>query len=170
MHVTLLVLALAAGKFGDIEKCYQPNGQLEEKTAGATKTTTYKSEAEVAEGCNAKAIAKAKGASVADVKELAGIVQRNSNQQSIVPVYTAGISPKTKKAICDDGDAWHAMLLALQSPAGHPHSEGSLGYLGACWPDDKQDVVELLDGEPNAYVKEHVCKFLKGKGVAGKGC
>ena len=161
--------ARAETKFADLQSCYQPNGQLEETTQGKTKVTTFKTEADVAASCNEKAAINAKGASAADVAALAKIVQFNSNQQSSLKVYVAGISAKTRKDLCDSGDAWQAMRVALESPADHPHSNNALAFLEACWPENKVDVAGLLDGEPSGYVKQHICKLLKSKNVSGKG-
>lgn len=154
----------AAGKFPELESCYQTNGQLEETMEGGKKITRYKSEADVSESCNVKVLAKAKGlASLEGIKELASIIGRHSNWQSAVPVYTEGAKTAAKKAVCPDADAWRAADLALSSPAGHSHSTAALAFFEACWDVAKKDIVEKLDASSDAYQKEHLCKFLKGK-------
>ncbi len=156
--------AMAAGKYPELEGCYQVNGQLEETVEGGKKVTRYKSEADVSEGCNVKVLAKAKGlASVEGIKELASIIGRHSNWQSAVPVYTEGAKTAAKKTICPDSDAWRAADLALSSPAGHVHSTAALAFFDACWDVAKKDIVEKLDSGSDAYQKEHLCKFLKDK-------
>ncbi len=154
--------ALAAGKFSDLEKCYQRHGQVEEVQKDGKKITTYKSEGDVAVECNEKVVAKAKGEKdLKNVNELATIVGRNWNWQSAVPVYVEGA--KKNKAVCKEKDALYAIDLALSSPKDHMHSTSALAFLGACWPENKDAVVALLKEDANSYHKEHLCAFLNGK-------
>lgn len=154
--------AFAAGKYPDLEKCYQRHGQLEEVQKDGKKITTYKSEAEVAGDCNEKVVAKAKGEKdLKNLNELASIIGRNSNWQSSLPVYTAGAAKN--KAVCKEKDALYAADLALSSPKDHVHSTSALAFFGACWPDGKDTVIGLLKDDSDSYHKEHLCAFLNGK-------
>lgn len=156
--------AFAAGKYADLEKCYQVHGQLEEVQKDGKKITTYKSQGDVAFECNEKVVAKTKGVkSYADVKELASIVGRNSNWQSALAVYTEGSKSAPKKEVCEDSDAYRSAGLALSSPADHVHSKNAIAYFDACWSVLSKDIPDLLTAESDSYHKEHLCKYLKGK-------
>lgn len=148
----------------EFEQCYQAYGQVESVQQGNRKVTTYKSQAEVAQECNAKVVARARQEKdAAKVTALANVVGHSSNWQSALAVYAAGIRGETRKALCADKDAHNATELALSSPAGHPHSGNALAYLQACWPDSQPLAQNLLKAGADSYHKEHLCKFLGGK-------
>ena len=157
--------AFAAGKYPDLEKCYQSYGQVETTEKGGKKVSFYKDQGQVAGECNDKVLARArKEKKVPDVLALAGIIGRNSNWQSAMPVYSVAAKIDAKKAACIDKDPMYALGLALSSPADNDHAIGALAFMNVCWPKNKDALVELLKGDGGTgYAKDHLCKFLTDK-------
>jgi len=155
------VCRAADGKYKDLESCYQAFGQLETTQQGSKKVEVYKTEAEVAVGCNQRVIAKAKTAkTLPEVIELAGVIGTRSNWQSAMPVYTIGV--KLDARSCGGKDQLYALDLALASPADNDHAKSGFAFMDACWKTSKQTFVEMM-GASSGYTKTNLCDFMKHK-------
>jgi hypothetical protein len=154
----------AAEDTKSLEACYQAYGQLETTAKGGKKVTVYKDQAEVAAECNAKVVARAKTLKTkAEVLELAGVIGRNSNWQSAMPVYAraAALDP----GVCVDKDPLETLDLALESPVDHPHAAGARAFMAACWSASKESkdrYVKLLRGA-SSLKRANVCSFLQAR-------
>lgn len=169
LGVSLTSAAVAAGN-QDLEKCYQQYGQVETTQQGGKKVTVYKDQAEVAADCNQKVIARAKKEKkVPAILDLAGVIGKNSNWQSAMPVYTIAAKADAKKATCTAKDPLYSLDLALASPADHAHAKGGVEFMGACWPAIKGELEKMAKAS-SGYTKDNVCAFLTGKKAAPAAC
>lgn len=147
----------------ELEKCYQKFGQVEETQSDGKKTSVYKDAAEVATQCNEKIIAQAAASTdEGAIKTFAGIIGRNSNWASAMPVFTLA-AKRNPKVACSDADAMYGLGDALARPGTDKIAADALAFLTTCWPNGKDEFGKLLTGGQNGYVKTNLCQFLKSK-------
>jgi hypothetical protein len=165
---TLIAIAAASiasvtiAAFPELEKCYQQYGQLETSNSGGKKVTVYKDGAQVAGDCNEKVLARAqKEESESEILALAGVIGRNSNWASAMPVYTVA-AKKNPSKICEDKDALYGLADALARPETDSIAKGGVEFMSTCWPNGKTAFTGLLVGNGD-YVNTNVCRFLKSK-------
>lgn len=148
--------------YPELEKCYQQYGQLETTESSNKRVTVYKDGAEVAGDCNEKVLARAqKEANLAEILALAGIIGRNSNWASAMPVFTVA-AKKNPSKVCEDKDALYGLGDALARPETDKIAIKAVEFMSTCWPHGKTEFAALIAGD-NDYVKKNVCRFLKSK-------
>jgi hypothetical protein len=147
----------------DLEKCYQKHGQVERTRDGGKEVETYKDSAQVAGDCNAKILARAQAEKdEAEVKALAGVIGRNSNWGSAMPVFTV-LAKRNPKTACGDENALYGLADALSRPGTDKIATEAVTFLSTCWPNGKEEFVKLLTSGQNDYAKTNLCQFLKSK-------
>lgn len=145
-----------------LEKCYSGWGEVEETVKGGKKVTRYKSEADVAEECNAKIIAKAKSEpSKAKILELATVIGTKSNWANALPVFE--LAAKKDNEICANKEATYSVSMALSRPSDDKPAKEAFQFLRSCWPKSKEVTLALLEKSEEGYEQKNLCAFLKEK-------